>query len=273
MTAQTSPDLSQLTETVARLSEALAASERRHAAVARTVRWTSLTLVTLIGTAIYAGSDRIKAYAAQMMPSWDGHAQQMAQQPPTLDKILMSLMGSEGMEGALVKMLQSATMIGSAETMSHVRCMDERSRLPEAERDKVLCYSKTPVEDLGEYYLDASGKLPEPPDAGASQQQQMAYAQKMTAGTIMAAGQTLANAAVLLHRVRRDSDLLRRTVNDIGGVEQTLNGIKDELARMNVALRAVPVMAGEMGVMNQQMSVMSYSVGSTMGRMGNILPW
>ena len=32
-------------------------------------------------------------------------------------------------------------------------------------------------------------------------------------------------------------------------------------------------MAGEMNVMNRQMSVMSYGVGSTMGRMGSIMPW
>jgi hypothetical protein len=76
-----------------------------------------------------------------------------------------------------------------------------------------------------------------------------------------------------VHRLRRDSDLLRHTVNDIGGVKQTLDGIKYELGIMNIALRGVPVMAGEMGVMNRQMSVMSYGVGSTMGRMGNIMPW
>jgi hypothetical protein len=46
-----------------------------------------------------------------------------------------------------------------------------------------------------------------------------------------------------------------------------------ELHLMNQALRAVPIMATEMNAMNHQMSVMSYSVGSTMGRMGNIIPW
>jgi hypothetical protein len=273
MTSQASPDLTRLAETVARLSEALAASERRHAAVARMVRWGALAFIVLVAAVVYAGSDWVKAYAAQMAAPWDAYEQQMAQQPPTLDKILMSLMGSEGMEGALVKMLQSTTMIGAAETMSYLQCVADRDKLPPAEKIKKLCYSKTQVEDLGEYYLDADGKLPEPPGPNATQQEQMAYAQKMMAGTLMAAGQTLADGAALIHRVRRDSDLLRRTVNDIGGVRETLDSIKRELATMNVALIAVPAMAGEMGAMNRQMSVMSYSVGSTMGRMGNILPW
>ena len=55
------------------------------------------------------------------------------------------------------------------------------------------------------------------------------------------------------------------TINDIGGVNETLTGIKQELRMMNGALLSVPAMANEMNVMNRQMSVMSYSVGSTMG--------
>ena len=79
--------------------------------------------------------------------------------------------------------------------------------------------------------------------------------------------------AALVHRLRRDSDLLRHTINDIGGPSATLKGIEKELHLMNAAMMSIPVMAGEMGAMNRQMSVMSYSVGSTMGRMGNIMPW
>ena len=101
----------------------------------------------------------------------------------------------------------------------------------------------------------------------------MAYAQKIMIATLMAGGQTVVDAAALVHRLRRDSDLLRHTVNDIGGVKKTLEGIKNELSTMNMAMRGIPIMAGEMGIMNRQMSIMSYGVGSTMGRMGNIMPW
>ncbi len=44
-------DLQQLAQTVAALAEALARSERRHAHLARTLRWGTLALVTLVGGA------------------------------------------------------------------------------------------------------------------------------------------------------------------------------------------------------------------------------
>ncbi|MEJ2326327.1 MAG: hypothetical protein P8Y25_05660 [Chromatiaceae bacterium] len=273
MTTQPNPDLQQLAETVARLSDALAASERRQIAVARAVRWGALAFTVFVAALLYAGSDMIKAYASQITVTWDRYEHQLALQPPPLDKILMSLMGSEGMQGALVKVLQSSSMIAGEETQSFLECVKARSRLPEPEKRKKLCFSKTLTEDLGQFFLDDRGELPKPPAPNAGQDEQMAYGQRMMAGTLMAAGQTLVDAAALVHRLRRDSDLLRGTVNDIGGVRKTLEGIRQELWTMNVALRAVPAMAGEMGVMNKQMSVMSYSVGSTMGRMGNIMPW
>lgn len=123
------------------------------------------------------------------------------------------------------------------------------------------------------YYLGTDGKLPLPPGPESSQRGQTAYATKLMEGTLMAAGQTVVDGAALIHRLRRDSDLLRRTVDDIGGVKEMLQSIQQELHLMNVALISVPAMANEMNVMNRQMSVMSYSVGSTMGRMGNIMPW
>ncbi len=104
-------------------------------------------------------------------------------------------------------------------------------------------------------------------------QDQVAFSMKMMQGTLMSAGQAIVDGAALMHGLRRDSDLLRHTVNDIGGPTEALNDIEYELQRMNAALISVPIMAGEMGNMSHQMSVMGYSMGSTMGRMGNIMPW
>jgi hypothetical protein len=94
---------------------------------------------------------------------------------------------------------------------------------------------------------------------------QMAFAQ--------AAGQVLVDTAILVKRLRQDSDVFRGRVKGVGGTNALLAGIEKELARLNVALASIPAMAGEMNVMNRQMSVMSYGVGSTMGRMGSIMPW
>jgi hypothetical protein len=273
MSAQVQTDLQQLTETVARLSEALAASERRQAAVARSVRWGALSLIVLVGAVAYAASDWLKAYADQVKNPWVAAEQQIAAQPPTLDQVLMSLMSSKEMQGAIVKVLQSAAMIGSQETVSYLQCEQERSQLPPAQQQKKLCFSKAAVEDLGMYFLDDDGKLPTPPGPSSSQQEQMAYATRLMEGTIMAAGQAVVDGAALVHRVRRDSDLLRKTVDDVGGVQEKLISIQRELHLMNAALLSVPAMANEMNVMNRQMSVMSYGVGSTMGRMGSMMPW
>jgi hypothetical protein len=88
-----------------------------------------------------------------------------------------------------------------------------------------------------------------------------------------AEGQVFVDAGILLKRLREDSDAFRGKLKQGGGTNALLAGIENELARLNVALASVPAMAGEMNVMNRQMSVMSYSVGSTMGRMGSVMPW
>ena len=88
-----------------------------------------------------------------------------------------------------------------------------------------------------------------------------------------ATGSVLVDAGVLMHRVREDSNLFRSVVQGMGGPNALLQGIKDELNAMNLALTSVPVMAVQMDVMNRNMSVMSHGVGSTMGRMGNWMPW
>ena len=75
MTIQTHTDLQQLTETVTRLSEALAASERRHSAMAQAIRWGALTFIVLVAATAYAASDMVKAYAANGF-TWD-QAQKM----------------------------------------------------------------------------------------------------------------------------------------------------------------------------------------------------
>lgn len=86
MAAQQNPDINQLAETVARLSEALAASERRQTAIARTMRWAALTAVVIVGAGVYAASDWMQAYASQLVPAgYLGQMErQMAASPPML---------------------------------------------------------------------------------------------------------------------------------------------------------------------------------------------
>ena len=81
---------------------------------------------------------------------------------------------------------------------------------------------------------------------------------------------TFVDAFVLMQRIRQDSDAFRAAVI---GPEEALEGIGKELNLMNGALSAVPAMAAQMDLMNRNISSMSYSMGSTMGRMGNWMPW
>ncbi len=273
MTTQPQTDLQQLADTVARLGEAVAAGERRHANTMRGVRWVALAFIVAVSAVVYASSDLIKVYAAQIKNPWAIAENQIAAAPPTLDSVLQSLMGTKELSGAVVKVMQSAAMIASQETVSYLQCEEKRSLMTASEQANTLCFSRAAVEDLGMYYLDENGKLPQPPGPASTQQQQMAYARKMMQGTLMAAGQAIVDGAALVHRLRRDSDLVRHTVNDVGGLSQALSGIEHELNLMNKALISVPAMATEMNMMNRQMSVMSYSVGSTMGRMGDMMPW
>ena len=52
-----------------------------------------------------------------------------------------------------------------------------------------------------------------------------------------------------------------------------MDQMAQDMAEMNNKMSAVPVMAAEMQHMNALMGVMAHSVDSTMGRMGNWMPW
>jgi hypothetical protein len=84
----------------------------------------------------------------------------------------------------------------------------------------------------------------------------------------MAMGQVLVDGGTMLHCLRRDSDRLRGVVAS-NGLIQTMNEVHADLVGLNQTLSVVPAMANEMHVMNSSMATM----GSTMGKMGNIVPW
>lgn len=277
MAAQSSPDLNQLAASVAHLSEALAASERRHVAIARSMRWGALAMVVTLSAGFYVASDWMKAYAAQLVPlGYLGQMeQQMAISEPKLNGVLQSLGKTTELDGALVKVLQSASMVammeagrpGDEQQESFAQCIAERADDP----DK-LCYADTAVQDLGEYFLDANGQPLSPPGPDASGEQQAKYHADVMAATMMVGGQVVVDMAALIHRLRRDSDQLRGVISQ-RPVSNTLAAIQGELHNLNQTLTAVQVMAAQMDIMNRHMATMSYSMGSTMGRMGDFMPF
>jgi hypothetical protein len=82
---------------------------------------------------------------------------------------------------------------------------------------------------------------------------------------------TVVDVGILMQRVREDSNQFRDLVENDPAI--ALKAIKQELELMNRALSSVPVMAGQMDVMNRNMASMSHSMGTTMGRMGSWAPW
>jgi hypothetical protein len=98
-------------------------------------------------------------------------------------------------------------------------------------------------------------------------QEQEAFAMQ---AVVESAVGTFVDAFVLMQRVREDSDVFRDLVM---GPKAALQGIDQELKLMNAALSAVPTMAAQMDLMNRNISSMTYSMGSTMGRMGKWMPW
>ena len=79
---------------------------------------------------------------------------------------------------------------------------------------------------------------------------------------LKASSNMMVDMGVLMTRVRQDSDVFRRWLAR-GGTEQMLRMISGELHFLNAS----------MATMVRDMSVMSYSAGSTAGRMGRWMPW
>jgi hypothetical protein len=183
-------------------------------------------------------------------------------------------------------------------------------RDPRTGEAQKVCLATAAVNDLSEYFLDLpmpptgpDGKPLQPPvkpnpqdptywqggqfDKAKYEQdlaryekelqgymmQMQPYLKAVMESSLMAGGQAIVDMAVLIHRLRRDSDWLREKILDSGSVSAVVAGIASELDELNLAMRSVPFMAAEMNLMNRNMAAMSYSMGSTMGRMGNIMPW
>ena len=142
--------LQQLNEVVAQLAATVTASERRYASLARAVRWGALLFIVLVATAAYVASDMVKAYAAQAVP-WPYIEDQIAEDPPKLDDIMASLAATREIQGALVKVLQSAGAISTLEKQSYLDCVREKGSSPRKSTE--LCYAQTGVEDLTQFFV------------------------------------------------------------------------------------------------------------------------
>jgi hypothetical protein len=222
-------DLQQLSQAVASLSEALARSERRHAHVARAMRWGALAVVSLIFVSGLVITGRAGIAHAQNPAGFP----QASTAVEALNNINANLM----VMGEMGKVLQQFSPAIKEAVMSN----------PE-------------VQQYVQDYFKKNNLHPSP-------EEQEAYA---TQAVVQSVVRTFVDTVVLLQRIRQDSNAFRDFVT---GPEDVLRGLKHELEIMNLALASMPPMAAQMDLMNRNMSSMTYSMGSTMGRMGSWMPW
>jgi hypothetical protein len=229
---------------VSEMGIALAVSERHTRRLERGLRWAVLGAVAAV---ILAAGMAFRPF---------GNAVAQAAMPPSksveeaLDRINQNLMPL----GMMGQMMQAGVMAAIREAQAAQKDPSIQSPLSRYTRQYAAEYLK--VNHIA-------------PDQATPQLMEQIYQQAIMEAT----GGLLVDAGVLLARLRQDSDYFRRFLDRIGGPEEVLIGIQDELHHLNLALASVPVMAANMTAMAQQMGVMTYSVGSTMGKAGSWMPW
>ena len=222
-------DLEQLSRTVASLTEALARSERRHAHLARAMRWGALAVVAL---ALFGGLLVVERNGIAHAQNAGGFPQ-AATAVEALNNINANLM----VMGELGKTLQ---------------------QFSPAIKDAVM--RNPDVREHVEAYFEEHNLKPSP-------EEQELFAMRAVTESVV---ETFVDTVVLMQRIRQDSNAFRDYVT---GPEDVLRGVEQQLAVMNLAMASVPSMAAQMDLMNRNMASMTYSMGSTMGRMGKWMPW
>jgi hypothetical protein len=102
---------------------------------------------------------------------------------------------------------------------------------------------------------------------GSTPEEREAYATQAVVQSVVG---TFVDTVVLMQRIRQDSNAFPGYIT---GPEDVLRGVERQLEVMNRAMASIPTMAVQMDLMNGNMAAMSYSMGSTMGRMGKWVPW
>jgi hypothetical protein len=246
----------ELRDIVSGLAEALAASERRTDRLESTLRWGALAILGAVALTFIVLLKPLGTAVAQQATAPSGSVEE------ALDRINASLTGPTSTLGMMGQMMYAGINAAIREAETALADGTTTSPLYNLAHNVLYDHLKSQGVPDEEITLKRINDIP-------SQEK----AQVLQGAIMTATGSVLVDAGVLMHRVREDSNLFRSVVEGMGGPNELLQGIKNELNAMNLALTSVPVMAVQMDVMNRNMSVMSHGVGSTMGRMGNWMPW
>ncbi len=277
MTAENqTKSLEQLADTVGQLAQALAASECRRVALSKRIRWGAAVVLVMLGLGVFITFSDLKSAHAANSGGAPGAG--------SCNTVECQMQPISMFFGMMLQLMEG--MMRSDDVHRYMYRVHEDFR---TKVDELKQAQKVYVELTGAEPLDpASCSHPSVDDKCPADSKQCRGAVKTVCDNAQwmgqalqqrfpaLAGQTVVDMALLVRRLREDSDQFRdylaaRNMQDPKG--GPVAAVAQELHLMNRALAAVPAMAREMNAMNHQMSVMSYSVGSTMGRMGSVMPW
>ena len=263
MTKPTDPDFNQLEETIAQLTAAIVAQEKRSIARANIIRWGAIALVAAAITISSIAFNTVTN--AQAQQSGGSSKKTGACDPMKPETMATQACTFEQTSQFFYTMNQ--LMVGMAQTEDVRRRIAQHPEWLEAARSRIVDQMS---EGNPEWRKKWDGCQKEQQDRQCQELLRMVEgaANQMAFGSLVA--QTVVNAGKLVNRIREDSDEIRARTGHVGG---PVGAVALELERMNIALASVPAMVAQMDLMNRNMAAMSYSMGSTMGRMGSIMPW
>ena len=274
MTAENqSQSLEQLIEAVGQLALTLDASERRRAALSKRIRWGAAAAVVMLVFGASISFDNFKsAYAANGGTPGSGSCDTLDCQIQPISEFFQM------MNGLMGGMMQSPDV----RRYMYQKYGDLQAKVNEKQRSYAELTGAGSLDIMSCGQPSVYDQCPE----GGNQQCRDAVnticgddpwiKQALRDRFPALAGQTVVDMALLVRRLRADSDEFRDYLNTHNMTDRKggpIAVVAEELQLMNRALGAVPIMASEMSIMNRQMSVMSHSVGSTMGWKGNNMPW
>jgi len=259
--------IDELQAAVTQLAHTLAQSESRNLRLERMIRWGVLSMVLAMGFSLVILFQPLGHAIAQQAAQPSKSAEQ------AIDRLNENLTGPNSTIGQKGQMMQGMMQVGTQRAMAEAENIPPLTKAdcrPGADLSDAIRQARI-GNQLGFYakcFLVQQGiEEPTPKDYGNA--------------VMSAVTGTAVDMGVLLARIRKDSNLIRNFVVEyVGDSKQLLFGIGKELDTLNTTLESVPMMNAnmntmtlQMGIMAADMNSMSHSMGSTIGRMGNWMPW
>jgi len=281
--ANQTEQLDELQAIVTQLGATLAASERRTARLERIIRWGALAGLSIVAiTLLVLVKPLGYAVAAPDTTSLQQFSKALEQLKPGMgqnDRVVQFLDDMAALVHNLRVVTDESGMMLSAAWGDALLQAQQESQVVAAEvqtcqeifdPDNQTVTKLRVNNPLGVFSIGyfCNPKRPDPSGSGhyapVYEPAKVAELQPdaFMAPLLKATSNMLVDLGIVMTRVRQDSNSFRQWLAE-GGSERMLGQISGELHFLNASIAA----------MVRDMSVMSYSMGSTMGRAGSWMPW